>query len=243
MRQETVDRLLAINQEFYQSFAEPFSETRGRIQPGVLRAMQDLPENASVLDVGCGNGVLASTLYEMGHRGSYLGLDSISELLIIARENCVHPNASFLKKDISKSNWQVDLADPFDRIFAFATLHHLPGNALREEVFRAFHDLLDPDGKLIFSIWNFLASARLRARIIPWERIGLDPDDLDPGDYLLDWRRGGVGLRYVHAFEPKEPSQLAEKSGFEVIEQYHSDGEGGKLGYYQIWQTAEMHDL
>jgi tRNA (uracil-5-)-methyltransferase TRM9 len=243
MRQETIDRLLALNQEFYQSFAEPFSETRGRVQPGVIRAIQNMPENASVLDVGCGNGMLASTLYKMGHRGSYIGLDSISELLTIACENCTHPNAIFLNRDITKSDWELGLSDPFNRIFAFAILHHIPGKALRERVLGTFRNLLHPNGKLIFSLWNFMASSRLRDRIIPWDRVDLDPDDLDPGDYLLDWRHGGVGLRYVHVFEPKELFQLAENAGFKIIEQYYSDGEGGKLGFYQVWQTAEKPDL
>jgi tRNA (uracil-5-)-methyltransferase TRM9 len=243
MHQETIDRLLTINQEFYQSFAEPFSETRGRVQPGVVRTIQNVPERASVLDIGCGNGMLACTLFELGHKGTYVGVDSISKFLRIARENCAHPNVIFLNRDITTSNWELDLPAPFNRIFAFAILHHLPGRALREGVLGTFHDLLHPDGKLIFSLWNFMASSRLRGRIIPWERIGLDPDDLDPGDTLLDWRRGGVGLRYVHVFEPEELIQLAENTGFKVREHYYSDGEGGKLGYYQVWQTAENPDL
>jgi tRNA (uracil-5-)-methyltransferase TRM9 len=238
MRQETIDRLLALNQEFYQSFAEPFSETRERIQPGVLQAIRDLPEAASILDVGCGNGTLACKLSELGHQGPYMGLDSIPELLMIARENCPHPNASFLERDIAKSNWVSGLPDPFDRIYAFSVIHHLPGRALRERIFGAFHRLLHSEGKLIFSVWNFLASSRLSARVIPWDRVDLDSEDLDPGDYLLDWRRGGLGLRYVHVFKPDELTEIAVRTGFEILEAYYSDGEGGKLGHYQVWQSV-----
>jgi tRNA (uracil-5-)-methyltransferase TRM9 len=238
MRQETIDRLLALNQEFYQSFAAPFSETRGRIQPGVLQVIRDLPEDASILDVGCGNGTLASKLSELGHRGPYVGLDAIPELLMIARENCSHPNASFLERDIAKSNWVSCLPGPFDRIYAFSVVHHLPGQSLREQIFGTFHRLLHPEGRLIFSVWNFLASHRLRGRVLPWDRVDLDHEDLDPGDYLLDWRRGGLGLRYVHVFEPDELAEIANRTGFKIFETYHSDGEGGKLGYYQVWQRV-----
>jgi tRNA (uracil-5-)-methyltransferase TRM9 len=238
MRQETIDRLLALNQEFYQSFAEPFSETRGRIQPGVLQAVQDLPEDASILDVGCGNGTLACKLSELGHHGPYVGLDSIAELLQIARENCSHSNASFVEGDIATSNWISGMPDPFDRIYAFSVIHHLPGQELREQIFRAFHHLLHPEGKLIYSVWNFLASPRLRGRVLPWDRIDLDPEDLDPRDYLLDWRRGGLGLRYVHVFEPDELAEIAGRTGFETLETYYSDGEGGKLGHYQVWHPV-----
>jgi len=238
MRKETIHRLLALNQEFYQSFAQPFSETRGRLQPGVLRAIQDIPGNASVLDVGCGNGTLACRLNELDHHGSYMGLDSNNELLEIAKKNCTHPNATFLERDIAKSNWSSDLPDPFDRIFAFAIIHHLPGEQLRKGLFTTFRELLHPEGTLTFSIWNFLASPRLRARIIPWDRVGMDPGEVDPGDYLLDWRRGGVGLRYVHAFEPEELLQTAQETGFFVLETYASDGEGGQLGTYQVWRLG-----
>jgi SAM-dependent methyltransferase len=238
MREETIKRLLDLNQEFYQSFAEPFSETRGRIQPGVLRAIRDLDKKTSVLDVGCGNGTLVCKLSELGHRGPYVGLDSIPELLMIARENCSHPNAQFLERDITKLNWISGLTSPFDRIYAFSVIHHIPGQSLREQIFHAFHLLLHPEGRLIFSVWNFLASPRLRQRVIPWDRVDLDPGDLDPGDYLLDWRRGGLGLRYVHAFDQDELTDIADRTGFEILETYYSDGEGGKLGHYQVWQPA-----
>ncbi|HNT25279.1 MAG TPA: hypothetical protein PKM21_12980, partial [Anaerolineales bacterium] len=57
----------------------------------------------------------------------------------------------------------------------------------------------------------------------------------EPGDYLLDWRQGGRGLRYVHAFGPAELARLAEQTGFVSLESFYSDGEGGRLGLYQVW--------
>jgi hypothetical protein len=59
---------------------------------------------------------------------------------------------------------------------------------------------------------------------------------MDPGDYLLDWRQGGRGLRYVHHFSPPELTSLAQMTGFKVVESFSSDGEGGNLGLYQVWQ-------
>jgi tRNA (uracil-5-)-methyltransferase TRM9 len=243
MQQQIADRLLTLNQEFYQSFAESFSETRARIQPGVIKAIGDLPKGASVLDVGCGNGTLACTLHEYGHQGLYIGLDSSDQLLRLARERCTHPQATFFKRDIAENDWALGLTDPFDRIFAFAVIHHLPGELLRKEVFKTFHRLLAIEGQVTFSLWNFLASERLRDRILPWDLVDIDPQDLDQGDYLLDWRRGGYGLRYVHAFSEAELLELARKTGFDIINAYFSDGEGGKLGYYQVWRSMGMQGL
>lgn len=238
MRQEIINRLLTLNKEFYQSFAESFSESRGRIQPGVLKTINSLPQDASVLDVGCGNGGLAQKLYKLGHTGSYTGLDSSVELLSFAQENNTHPKAHFIERDLADPDWFMDLPGPFDRVFCFATLHHIPGDALRKQIFKSFLALLEADGNLVFSYWNFLASSRLRARIVPWESVQLDPLDLDPEDYLIDWRRGGYGVRYVHAFMPKELERIANEAGFRILDTHYSDGEGGKLGSYHVWQPA-----
>jgi hypothetical protein len=91
---------------------------------------------------------------------------------------------------------------------------------------------------LIHSEWQFLNSPRLAARIQPWELAELSADEIDPGDYLLDWRRGGLGFRYVHSFSQAELAELAAETGFKIIETYSSDGETGNLGLYQIWKRV-----
>jgi tRNA (uracil-5-)-methyltransferase TRM9 len=88
---------------------------------------------------------------------------------------------------------------------------------------------------LMLSVWQFLQNERLRARIQPWEYAGLQVEDVDPGDYLLDWRRGGHGLRYVHHFDQAELQELAAGSGFAIQTSFKSDGQGGQLSLYQIW--------
>ena len=63
MDSDTIQRLLALNYQFYQTFAAPFSATRQRLQPGVLRLLPAIPETARLLDLGCGNGELARQLH------------------------------------------------------------------------------------------------------------------------------------------------------------------------------------
>ena len=95
--------------------------------------------------------------------------------------------------------------------------------------------LLVPGGRFYHSEWKFLNSERLKKRILPWETIGLDSADVDENDYLLDWRQGGLGLRYVHHFSLAELQNLADDFGFCVGESFYSDGEGGRLSLYQVW--------
>ena len=78
-------------------------------------------------------------------------------------------------------------------------------------------------------------SEKLKARIQPWDVAAIDGSEVDAGDYLLDWRNGGKGLRYVHHFDEAELSELAQATGFQVKDVFYSDGETGDLGLYQIW--------
>jgi tRNA (uracil-5-)-methyltransferase TRM9 len=234
MEPETVQRLLHINQEFYQTFAKSFSDTRQRIQPGVLKAIDEISPAARVLDLGCGNGLLANELATAGHNGAYIGIDSSDEMLAEARNTVDHPQARFIRAEFINDSWATSLSKPFDLIFAFAVLHHIPGVRERERWLFEIRKLINAEGTFSFSNWNFLSSTRLRDRMVPWNRVDLSASDVESGDYLLDWRRDGVGLRYVHAFESGEIEALLSTASFEVNETYFSDGENGTLGSYYI---------
>ncbi len=240
MDSQTAQRLLQLNQEFYQTFAAPFAATRGRVQPGVRRLIGErIPLNGTVLDLGCGNGNLARALAAHGFQGRYLGLDASEGFLALARAGLPPDRFTFLHRDLAAPDWAADLPLPtFDCVVAFAVLHHLPGKALRRAVVKHVRDLLPPGGLFCHSHWMFLDSPRLRARVQPWERVGLRPDQVDAGDYLIDWRHGGEGLRYVHLCQEDELATLAAASGFRVLERFRSDGENGRLGLYHIWEAV-----
>lgn len=230
-----------------------FSATRARLQPGVQKVLATVPSSARILDLGCGNGELAAELARRNFSGVYIGLDFSPVLLQQAiQKSTFHKSVSqpvlrFLQADLSSDSWDepVSIAQnemgqpPFDLIFAFAVLHHLPGKQTRLQVLSKARRLIAPDGRFIHSEWQFLSSPRLKARIQPWDIAGLSPDQVDPGDYLLDWRRGGCGLRYVHHFTQQELADLAAETGFSIRNTFHSDGEGGRLGIYQHWSPVD----
>ena len=234
MNPTTLSRLLDLNRQFYQTFALPFSATRSHLQPGVLRILEQISLSDSLLDLGCGNGELARHLARNGYTGNYTGLDFSSALLAQAAAG-QPPHFRFLQVDLSSPTWDASLEGCHtDIILAFAVLHHLPGEELRRLLLRKVRSLLSPGGRFIHSEWQFLNSPRLKARVQPWEAIGLSQPEVDPGDYLLDWRQGGQGLRYVHHFSEPELIGLAERTGFEIVESFLSDGENGRLGLYQV---------
>jgi tRNA (uracil-5-)-methyltransferase TRM9 len=235
MRSEVARQLLEVNRNFYESFADDFSATRLRIQSGVMRITAGIPEDARIFDLGCGNGNLAVELGKQGFYGQYLGLDQSVGLTNYARSHELD-FAIFQQADLTSNDWDVDLPDQsFDILLCFATIHHIPSLELRVRFLEKVRRLIRDDGQLIFSTWQFLNSPRLAERVQPWERVGLSIADVDEGDYLMDWKRGGDGLRYVHVYSPEELYELAQVSGFRVEDQFSSDGSTGDLGLYMVW--------
>ena len=238
MKPETAERIFSLNYQFYQSFAEEFSETRQRLQPGVLRLIDSFQPGSSILDLGCGNGGLAHELARTGFACSYLGTDFSPYLLQKARQGFPEDfPAEFLMLDLSEESWQDFLPDStFEIVLSFAVLHHIPGHESRLTLCRNIRRYISEGGIYYHSNWQFLRSERLKRRIIPWREAGFSENDLDEGDYLLDWKRGGKGTRYVHHFTQDELSLLADQAGFEIKESFFSDGKEGDLSIYQIWK-------
>lgn len=244
MRKEIQEQLLAQNQQFYDTYAQSFSSTRNRVQPGVKRLLPMLLAGNSVLDLGCGNGNLATELAAQGYQGAYVGLDNSPALFEHELETPLpggHGNAVFRQADFSMPDWLVSLeGQQFERVVSFAVLHHLPGEDLQADFFRSTAQALAPEGMLAISTWQVLNSDRLKARVQPWSAIGISEDEVGPGDLLMDWRaekqEATPVLRYVHHFNDEELICLGKAAGLSLVETYFSDGKEGNLALYQVWQ-------
>ncbi|MBK8620115.1 MAG: class I SAM-dependent methyltransferase [Anaerolineales bacterium] len=238
MNSLTAQRLLAINHEFYNRFGDQFSATRQRLQPGVKKILDSIQEDVSVLDLGCGNGHFLREISKRGHKQPLLGVDFSLPLLRNAESA---PGVIFREVDLSQLSAfsdQLSVPGGWDVITMFATLHHIPSVEMRLDILRTVKKLLKPAGKFILSNWQFLNSAKLKSRIQPWDRVGINENDLDQDDYLLDWRSGGEGLRYAHHFSAQELLGLAGQVEMRVTASFPSDGDGGNLGLYQVWESV-----
>lgn len=236
MQPDVAERLRRINREFYQAFAGPFAATRRRLQPGAAAIAGRLPSQAGVLDLGCGSGEVANALHRSRHSGAYLGLDQCAPLLEAARRGSL-PQAEFVLADLADPGWTGLTHPPYDWVLSFAVLHHLP-EPDRRPFLQAVRSVMAPQASLAISVWQFHHSPRLLRRSLPWTMVGLDPSQVEPGDHLMDWRHGGLGLRYVHAFDEAELQALALDAGFHWVERFESDGQAGRLGLYAIWSLA-----
>jgi tRNA (uracil-5-)-methyltransferase TRM9 len=249
VKEETIKKLLQLNQEFYQRFGEAFAETRRRIQPGVGRVLEEFIRNGDWLDLGCGSGTLITCWIKAELKGSYTGLDFSDALLCEARKNLLdqpdHPglDVRYLQANLLDANWALSLGTTrYDGVLAFASLHHLPGSQNRENAVRNALSLLKPGGVFIHSEWQFQHSPKMMSRVLPWATAGIEESAVEAGDTLLDWRHAAAGqgdvrgLRYVHLFSKEELSGLAEKLNAKIVAEFESDGKGGNLALYQVWQ-------
>ena len=232
MQDDIIKRLRDLNREFYDEFAEHFADSRGRSEPGLERILRQIEPGNRVLDLGCGHGRVAALL---PHDCTYIGVDFSVEILALADPEVTDGvETHFAALDLMDPTWVDHVPDPFDWIIARAIFHHIPGYATRARVLRQAASLLAKDGRIALANWQFLSAKRLHRRIQDWGEIGLSEEDVEPGDYLLDWRRGGRGFRYVHLVDEAETEWLAEDAGLTIEKLYRADGRENNLTLYAV---------
>ena len=245
MKEVVAQQLRELNRAFYDEFAGSFADSRAATEPGVERILAHVEAGDRFLDLGCGNGRVALQL----PRGCYyVGVDFSAEILALAEAHVRASQAEkangsmlqashFVAADLAKDPWPELVAEIFPRydwILLRAVLHHVPGFEHRCEIVAQAASLLAPEGRLALANWQFTAIPRLRKRFLPWETIGLHAEDVEPGDYLLDWQRDGYGLRYVHLIDDEETHHLAKAAGLGIEEMYRADGHSNDLTLYAI---------
>jgi len=218
-----------LNRDFYDAFAEEFSRSRKAINPGIARALKSLDLSA-VLDVGCGDGRVSKAL---PRDCRYVGLDFSAKLIGRACRGdprgrpgqAGQPQGPPLQQHFALTDVSRTLPvapGSFPTVVCFATLHHLPE---RLPLVRELARVTQPGGRIAISVWQITHNERMRKKIV---------EDLGSGDYVLDWKSGGRGLRFVHEVTEDELRMLAREAGLPVMATYRSDGRSGDLGLYAI---------
>ncbi|MBN1246448.1 MAG: class I SAM-dependent methyltransferase [Anaerolineae bacterium] len=235
MDDDVADRLLALNRAFYDAFADAFSDSRAQTEPGFERILGEIGLRSRVLDLGCGQGRFAMLLPE---GCTYVGVDYAAEMLRVAEastDGSEGAHRRFLAADLVADPWLDKVGRAaFDWVVLRAVLHHIPSYGHRKAVVRRAAQALAPHGTLVLANWQFIKIPRLMRRVVPWREIGLTRDDVDPGDYLLDWQRDGHGMRYVHLVGESETRQLAQDAGLRIDDLFFADGHTNDLTLYAL---------
>lgn len=128
---------------FFDTMAERW-DTFCQHDPGKIRAILErtrLRENARILDVGCGTGILESYLLSYDPR-QIIAIDIAGEMIRKARTKYpAHPAIEFLRQDAMELDEK-----GFDYIIIYSAYPHF---MRPERLIQRMRDLLVPGGKLV----------------------------------------------------------------------------------------------
>jgi len=128
----------------------------------VLTYLDPQPDDR-ILDIGCGDGALTLQIASaLSSSGQILGLDASPSMILAAQQTCSrsnHTNCSFHLQDctrFSKESSAKYLNESWDKVFSNAALHWiLRKPETRDDVIRAVHSALKPDGIFVFEMGGF----------------------------------------------------------------------------------------
>jgi len=154
----------------------------------LLRYCKGLPENARILDVGCGDGFHLKLLRQNGKKSWTLeGIDKDKRAIERAQKSGLLAHLQSVEL--------VDLPqNAYDLAFMIQTIEHLEKP---DEVLRRIHKLLKPGGKLVIVTDN--------------------TDSLDFRFFKRKYWGGYHFPRHWNLFNQNSLTKLAEKTNFEVV--------------------------
>ena len=259
MDQKTAQLINEMTADFYRRHAASFSQTRQDAWPGwhqVAACAQDWGfswNDAHVLDLACGNGrferFLAQSFPQANMRCE--AVDNCAALSAELPPNSANLQIEWVECDVTGALAQGNLPAalpeaPFDCVVCFGFFHHVPSRDARFRLLQALVGAVKPGGVVAVSLWRFMENAMMAqkardlqdsALTLACGRYGLDPGQLEDGDYLLGWQGGIDALRYCHSFSDDEVAALAESVQGKVRDtvRFTADGRGGDLNSYLVF--------
>jgi 2-polyprenyl-6-hydroxyphenyl methylase/3-demethylubiquinone-9 3-methyltransferase len=150
----------------------------------------------TALDVGCGGGILAEAMAQMGARVT--GIDLSEKALAVARLHQVESGVSVDYRLIAAEALAPEAADSFDVVTCMELLEHVPEPA---STIAACARLVSPGGIVVFSTINRNAKAYVFAVI--------------GAEYVLKLLPRGTH-DYARFLKPSEVAAFARKAGLET---------------------------
>ncbi|EPD82751.1 hypothetical protein HMPREF1207_03543 [Paenibacillus sp. HGH0039] len=122
------------------------NEERTRFEIGQLLSLLNLPEGASILDLGCGQGRISVPLALRGYQVT--GIDASDTLLDEARRRALASRAEAVFKSLDMR--ELDFADEFDAVLNLGTAFgYLENEEENQDILHRVYRALKPGGQLI----------------------------------------------------------------------------------------------
>lgn len=155
------------------------------------------PHGKTILDIGCGGGILAEALAQQGAIVS--GIDISPSVLRAAREHATISGANINYREISTSDC-VKNSEQYDHITCMEMLEHVANPAA---VLRDIYALLKPQGYAFLSTLNRTTKSFLGAIVA--------------AEYVMRLVPKGTH-HHEHFIRPNELVNMAEHIGFTVVD-------------------------
>jgi len=220
----------------YNTIAKEWDVSRFEPSGIKMRMIKDIKKGMKVLDLGCGNGLMASAI--MSYGGYYLGVDISKKLIVLCKKKYASyiksKQAEFLVADALKLPFK---NNNFDFAISISVMHHIPSTELRQKFMNELHRVLKNGATAKINNWNLLEDWGRKKYGIE-EQIKKIKPGYDAGDVYVEWKATGKKdyPRYIHIFSDSELRALARNAGFKniKIEYFNRAGQKIKNGEAQI---------
>jgi ubiquinone/menaquinone biosynthesis C-methylase UbiE len=214
--EQRINKSLRSIQETYNEIAAEFDITRYKPWPQTVEFIDELPDNSTVLDLGCGNGRNIMYLPSLKRGFRIFGLDFSIHLLRIAKEKIKDLGLEHIIEFILGDVIQLPFpSSSLDGIIYVATLHHLPTADQRLASLLDLERCLRSKGRAFISVWDF-EQDRFTDELK--KQLKNPPTDREFGDVLVPWtgKRGSAHHRFYHLFYKDEFEKLLGQTSLEI---------------------------
>ncbi len=198
------------NEIIWDAIADSFDKTRKKPWGICLRFIESLPSDATIVDLGCGNG--RHLIPCSDHFREVVGLDISRNLLRIVKwktkgKNNIH----LIHGDLRKLPFKNDV---FDAALYVASLHNIKGRDNRIKTLKEMHRILKENGKGLISVWSRWQD-KYRKKFL--KKIFIRKKGEEFGDIIIYWRQNGFNIpRFYHLYSKRELLVDVEEAGFKV---------------------------
>jgi SAM-dependent methyltransferase len=217
------DRLAAIRELTRRAYEDPRIVSRymdvGLWPAEEILVLEYMPDNAKVLDIGCGGGRTAIALAELGL--DVYGIDISKAMIALARQQTAWANlrGEFQVMDVMNMEFPANVFDV--AFFPYNGIELLPGMMGKKQAIKEIWRVLKPGGVFIFSshsmvALNALAPARMKTfiKFCLGRFLGLPVREQELGERFIDdeWEEA----KYLQILPPFLWTRLIRQAGFEM---------------------------